>query len=101
MELLAAYIIAAAILVAPSAVWVYARKDRWRRPRRAVGVAYLAIIALEMILVGTSGMLYPFGFPGPEERAWRAAAVECGTKYAAAHTSVDSDAVDSYVHHDD
>ena len=101
MELLVAYIVGAALIVAPFALWVYVRRARWRRPGRAVGLAYLSVLAVEIVAVGMTGYLYPFGFPGPEERAWRAAAIECANRYAAARTPHDSAVVDAYVHRSD
>ena len=96
MELLAAYVVVAAVLAAPFALWVYLRRARWRDPRKAVASGYLAALALVFAVSAISSWFYPFGFPGTSERAWRSAAHECQARYAAARTASDSAIVDMY-----
>jgi hypothetical protein len=85
-----------ALLVAPFAAWVYLRRARWRRPGRAVGIAYAATVALVIGASAAMSYFYPFGLPGPEERAWRAAALDCARRYAAAQTEEQKNAVDHH-----
>jgi hypothetical protein len=96
VELLAAYGVIAVVLTAPFALWVYVRRARWRDPGKAVAFACLAALALVFAVSAVSSWFYPFGFPGQGERAWRATALECQARYAAARTASDSAAVDMF-----
>jgi hypothetical protein len=96
VELLFAYVVLAGALAAPFAGWVYARRARWRTPGRAVVRAYAVALGVVFATSAAFSYFYPFGRPGPSERAWRAAAIECERRYAAARTARDTAAVDRY-----
>jgi hypothetical protein len=96
VELLFVYVVLAGALVAPFAGWVYARRARWRSPGRAVVRAYAVALGVVLAASAAFSYFYPFGRPGPSERAWRAAATECQRRYAGARTAGDTAAADGY-----
>jgi hypothetical protein len=84
-----------ALVASPFLLWIHLRRERWRRPRLAMG---LVVVAATLAVFASSGAFwyfYPYGPPGAETPGWRAMGDVCSAAYADARTARDTAAVDS------